>query len=90
MRFDSKEFKTVRTLVDSIIGKGAIVRVFGSRLNDFERGGDLDLLLKATVPCIDQLSRLEHLGFIKSVEQWIEWRELRNDLVLTQTSHFPF
>ena len=32
------------------------------------------------VPFIDQLSRLEQLGFIQSVEKWMEWRELRNDL----------
>ena len=56
MRLDSKEIKTVRTLVDSIIGKGAIVRVFGSRLNDFERGGDLDLLVESDAP-VDAMRR---------------------------------
>jgi predicted nucleotidyltransferase len=56
MRLDSTEIKTVRTLVDSIIGKGSMVRVFGSRLNDSIRGGDLDLLVESEAP-VDALSR---------------------------------
>lgn len=32
------------------------------------------------MPFIDQLSRLEQVGFIQSVEKWMEWRALRNDL----------
>jgi uncharacterized protein with HEPN domain len=34
----------------------------------------------SAVPFIDQLSRLEQLDFIPSVEKWMELRELRNDL----------
>ena len=47
MRLDSKEIETVRTMVERIVGKGSKVRVFGSRLNDSKRGGDLDLLVES-------------------------------------------
>ena len=50
MRLDSKEIETVRTMVELIVGKGSNVRVFGSRLNDSKRGGDLDLLVESDEP----------------------------------------
>ena len=56
MRLDSKEIETVRTMVERIVGKGSMVRVFGSRLNDSIRGGDLDLLVESEAP-VDALSR---------------------------------
>ena len=42
--------------VNSIVGKGSKVRVFGSRLNDSIRGGDLDLLVESDAP-VDALRR---------------------------------
>jgi hypothetical protein len=50
MRLDYKKVEVVRTVVDKIVGKGSRVRVFGSRLNDSKRGGDLDLLVESDDP----------------------------------------
>jgi predicted nucleotidyltransferase len=50
MRLDYKEIETVLTVVEKIFGKGSKVRVFGSRLNDSKRGGDLDLLVESDDP----------------------------------------
>ena len=58
MRLDSKEIETVRTLVETIVGKGSKVRVFGSRLNDSKRGGDLDLLVESDEP-VDAMRRAD-------------------------------
>ena len=58
MRLDSKEIETVRTLVEAIVGKGSKVRVFGSRLNDSKRGGDLDLLVESDDP-VDAIRRAD-------------------------------
>jgi len=58
MRLDSKEIETIRTVVETIVGKGANVRVFGSRLNDSMRGGDLDLLVESDFP-IDAIRRAD-------------------------------
>ena len=58
MRLDSKEIETVRTMVERIVGKGSKVRVFGSRLNDSKRGGDLDLLVESEAP-VDAIRRAD-------------------------------
>lgn len=58
MRLDSKEIETVRTSVEKIVGKGSKVRVFGSRLNDSKRGGDLDLLVESDKP-VDAMHRAD-------------------------------
>ena len=58
MRLDYKEIETVRTVVEKIVGKGSKVRVFGSRLNDSKRGGDLDLLVESDDP-VDAIHRAD-------------------------------
>jgi len=58
MRLDSKDIETVRTMVERIVGKGSKVRVFGSRLNDSKRGGDLDLLVESEAP-VDAIRRAD-------------------------------
>jgi predicted nucleotidyltransferase len=58
MRLYSKEIETVRTVVEVIVGKGSNLRVFGSRLNDSKRGGDLDLLVESDDP-VDAIGRAD-------------------------------
>ena len=58
MRLDYKEIEVVRTVVEKIIGKGSKVRVFGSRLNDSKRRGDLDLLVEINDP-VDEIHRAD-------------------------------
>lgn len=41
-----------------MVGKGSNVRVFGSRLNDSKRGGDLDLLVESDAP-VDAIRRAD-------------------------------
>jgi len=56
MRLDSQKIQTVRTAVETIVGNGSEIRVFGSRLDDFKRGGDLDLLIESDI-AVDALTR---------------------------------
>ena len=58
MRLDYKEIEVMRTVVEKIIGKGSKVRVFGSRLNDSKRRGDLDLLVEINDP-VDEIHRAD-------------------------------
>jgi predicted nucleotidyltransferase len=58
MRLDYKEIEIVRTVVETIVGRGSKVRVFGSRLNDSKRGGDLDLLVESDDP-VDAIHRAD-------------------------------
>lgn len=48
MRLTESQIEAIRQLTHQVVGQGARVRVFGSRLDDAARGGDLDLMLELT------------------------------------------
>lgn len=50
MRLTDDQVQTIRCLAAEIAGAQARVRVFGSRLDDDARGGDLDLMLELPDP----------------------------------------
>lgn len=50
MRLTDRQIQTLRRLAAELAGEHARVRVFGSRLSDTARGGDLDLMLELPDP----------------------------------------
>lgn len=50
MRLDDKTCEIIKNEVASQLGVDAIVRLFGSRVDDTQRGGDIDLLVEPSVP----------------------------------------
>jgi predicted nucleotidyltransferase len=50
MRLTDEQIQAISRLVHQIGGARARVRVFGSRLDDAARGGDLDLMLELPEP----------------------------------------
>ncbi len=50
MRLTDSQIDTIRRLAHEVAGDRARVRVFGSRLDNAARGGDLDLLLELPEP----------------------------------------
>jgi predicted nucleotidyltransferase len=46
MRLTADEAKAIRTAANEVFGPDVIVRLFGSRLHDNIRGGDIDLHLE--------------------------------------------
>jgi len=50
MRLSAEEVRVIRDVVAELAGDGARVRVFGSRVNDDARGGDVDLLVELPEP----------------------------------------
>jgi predicted nucleotidyltransferase len=46
MRLTDDQIQSIRQLAQQIAGAKSSVRVFGSRLDDAARGGDLDLMLE--------------------------------------------
>lgn len=50
MRLTDDQVKAITQLAHEIAGERAQVRVFGSRLDDEARGGDLDLMLELSEP----------------------------------------
>lgn len=50
MRLSNRQTQIIRQQVQHLAGDQVRVRVFGSRLNDSARGGDLDLMLELSEP----------------------------------------
>ena len=50
MRLTDRQIELIRQLATDIAGDQAQVRVFGSRLDDAARGGDLDIMLELPEP----------------------------------------
>ena len=50
MRLTENQVRIIRQLVSEIAGTQALVRIFGSRLDDNAHGGDLDLMLEFSDP----------------------------------------
>ena len=50
MRLDAATKNIIKTEVANLIGADCIVRLFGSRVDDNQRGGDIDLLIESPVP----------------------------------------
>jgi len=46
MRLLSEQIQNIRTIAVSIFGEGTKVFLFGSRLDDTKKGGDIDLFIK--------------------------------------------
>jgi predicted nucleotidyltransferase len=54
MRLSLRDQETIRATVTELFGADAAVRVFGSRVNDSARGGDIDLLVESPAPVPDR------------------------------------
>lgn len=52
MRLTPEQAQTIKRVVQAQCGPAAQVRLFGSRLQDLERGGDVDLYVEAPSVCL--------------------------------------
>ena len=57
MRLTSEQIQAIRTDVAQVDGQGAQIWLFGSRVHDQARGGDVDLLLELDPP-VDEPAQL--------------------------------
>jgi predicted nucleotidyltransferase len=55
MRLNAGICKTIKEEVGRQIGSDAVVRLFGSRVDDAQRGGDIDLLIEAGHPLANRI-----------------------------------
>jgi predicted nucleotidyltransferase len=54
MRLSQLDQETIHATVAELFGADAVVHVFGSRVNDSARGGDIDLLVQSPEPVPDR------------------------------------
>lgn len=54
MRLTRSQQQIIRETAAEVFGPDAAVRVFGSRIDDDARGGDLDLLIQAAQPVAER------------------------------------
>jgi predicted nucleotidyltransferase len=62
MRLTESEQQSIVLAVRDIIGRDARVRLFGSRVDDDARGGDVDLMVETDRVLPDRLQRELRLG----------------------------
>lgn len=65
MRLQTKEIQTIIRIAKEIYGEGVKVYLFGSRLNDGKRGGDIDLLVRTEGEKKDVLARIRMIARLK-------------------------
>ena len=57
MRLTDTQIKTIKSTVEELFGSQAQVRLFGSRLDDRIRGGDIDLIVTLPEPCTNRMEK---------------------------------
>lgn len=65
MRLQAKEIEIIRKVAREIYGEGVRVYLFGSRLDDTKRGGDIDLLVRTTTVKRGVLDRIRMIARLK-------------------------
>nr|WP_198034567.1 hypothetical protein [Halomonas sp. 1513] len=56
MRLTDAQRQTIRQIVTEELGPSASVRLFGSRLDDNARGGDIDLHVELSEQAVNRLA----------------------------------
>lgn len=72
MRIQPEERATIVSTITSF-DKESEIYLFGARLEDTKRGGDIDVLVKSDVICRSMLGRIEDELFRKIDEQKIDF-----------------
>jgi predicted nucleotidyltransferase len=66
MRLEHFEIEKIKSSALKIFGKDAHVYLFGSRVDDFSRGGDIDLYIQSPTKSSDVESKINFLIELKS------------------------
>lgn len=75
MRLSQKQIAAIRTSVNEVFGWGAQVWLFGSRVDDRKRGGDIDLLIRPAETHITP-SLADKVRFLNKLERLIGERKV--------------
>ncbi|HAI70350.1 MAG TPA: DNA polymerase III subunit beta [Gammaproteobacteria bacterium] len=62
MRLSTEEKQIIKSAVKEVMGESAIVLLFGSRVDESKRGGDIDLFIDANLPnALDRVQKKSRL-----------------------------
>ncbi len=67
MRLSQFEIETINTLAQKHFGSGTRVFLFGSRVEDNKKGGDIDLLIKSNKDALTIRKKISFLADLKSM-----------------------
>lgn len=67
MRLENFEIEKIKSSTLSIFGKDAHVTLFGSRVDDLSKGGDIDLYIQAPMKSNTIVNKINFLIDLKSV-----------------------
>lgn len=79
MRLTEQEISAIREQAQHFFGNDVRVYLFGSRTDDSQRGGDIDLLLETRINDVDRIFSLE-MQFLAAVKSMIG--EQKIDLIV--------
>ena len=65
MRLSDKQVEAIRTVVAEVFGEAAQIFLFGSRVDDTQRGGDIDLYIELPEMPEEQKQALESRLWIR-------------------------
>lgn len=80
MRLSERERTIIREAVEACFGPHASVSLFGSRLDDGARGGDVDLLVEVPEPLTPEEALFRKLRTVARIQKALEDRKI--DLVV--------
>ena len=83
MRLTDRQRSMIRTTVTEIFGATADVWLFGSRVDDNKRGGDIDLLIETDQVDVDAIARSE-ITFLTKIQ--MKMGEQKIDVLLDYPS----
>lgn len=75
MRLTDEEVSAIKAAARRVFGESATVRLFGSRVDDFRRGGDIDIYVEA-----EDVSLQQEIAFQMQLEDLLG--EQRIDVVV--------
>ena len=75
MRLTQAQVDNIRNSAIEVFGTGVQVWLFGSRVDDSKRGGDIDLLVRPPAPSVSS-SLINKLLFLKKLESCLGERKV--------------
>jgi predicted nucleotidyltransferase len=66
MRLTANEIEAIKAAARDAFGETTVVRLFGSRLHDHQKGGDVDLLIETAGAEPNYLARSQFLDLIET------------------------